>query len=150
MEYRTEVFIDRATHKFGIIYYDSHSIAAVEQFPDTDEPVYFGAKTARAACKQVKCYKITVLFQHLQLDLKFDSSGSLDTNDHVTEAIHAHDFVSALEALAVAAQNKSFCIHTIIAQGFSHVNFDMASRGHTERTVQPWMTAPTGSSNWSR
>jgi histone acetyltransferase HTATIP len=134
---RTELFVDRATHEFGIVYYNSQSIAAVEQFPDTEEPVYFEAKTARAACKHDSCGKVTVLFEHVQLNLKFESTGALGSEDHVSATTHAHSFVNAVEVLAGAAQSKTFRIHTVIAKGFDkNDDFDMVARGYTERVVE--------------
>lgn len=148
---RTELFVDRATHEFGIVYYDSHSIAAVKQFPDTKEPVYFEAKTARAACKHDSCGKVTVLFQHVQLNLKFESSGASGCDDHVSATTHAHGFINALEVLAGAAQNKAFRIHTVIARGFDkNDDFDMVARGYTERVFESWMNQSTGPSHWPR
>jgi histone acetyltransferase HTATIP len=147
---RTGISIDRATHEFGIIYYDVRSVATVQQFPDTDKPVYFEAKTARAACRQDNNEKITVLFQHLQLDLYFVSIGRTDTDDFVSSVKYAHEIVNALEGLAAAAQNKSYATHTIIAKGFEHYSFDMATGGCIECVVQAWMTAPTSSSHWPR
>jgi histone acetyltransferase HTATIP len=147
---RTELFVDRATHEFGIVYYNSQSIAAVEQFPDTEEPVYFEAKTARAACKHDICGKVTVLFEHVQLNLKFESTGALGSEDHVSATTHAHSFVNAVEVLAGAAQSKTFRIHTVIAKGFDkNDDFDMVARGYTERVVESWMSQSTGSSHWS-
>lgn len=55
----TELFVDRAAQKFGIVYYDSNSITAVEQFPDTEELVYSEARTACAACKHGSYGKVT-------------------------------------------------------------------------------------------
>lgn len=148
---RTELFVDRATHEFGIVYYDSHSIAAVEQFPDTEEPVYFEAKTARAACKHDNCGKVTVLFEHLQLNLKFESSGTSGAGDYVSAMTYAHDFVNALEVLAGAAHNKTFRTHTVIAKGFDkNDDFNMVARGYTERVVESWMSQPTATSHWSK
>ncbi|KAF3051363.1 hypothetical protein E8E11_010392 [Didymella keratinophila] len=148
---RTELFVDRATHEFGIVYYDSQSTAAVEQFPDTEEPVYFEAKTTRAACKHDSCGKVTVLFEHVQLNLKFESTGAPGSADHISATTHAHRFVNALEVLAGAAQNKTFRVHTVIAKGFDkNEDFDMVARGYTERIVESWMSQSTGPSHWSK
>jgi len=129
----------------------THSIAAVEQYPDTQGPVYFEAKTARAACKHDSCGKVTVLFEHVQLNLIFESTGALSSEDHISATTHAHSFVNALEVLAGAAQNRTFRIHTVIAKGFNKSDdFDMAARGYTERVIESWMSQSTGSSHWSK
>lgn len=148
---RTELFVDRATHEFGIVYYDSRSIAVVEKFPDTADPVFFEARNARAACKHDNCGKITVLFDHLQLNLKFESTDSPSMADYVSATKHAHDFLSALEVLASAVQNKTFRIHTVIAKGFDkNDDFDMVARGYAGRVFESWMSPATASSPWSR
>jgi hypothetical protein len=134
----TELFIDRATFEFGIIYYDSCSIAAVDQYSDTDEPVYFEAKKARAACWQEQCSKVSILFQDLQIDLKF------------LIPRHAREFVDALENLAAMTQNKSFCKHAITTKGFSNSYFDMADKGYVERVNQLGMVVPATSSHWAK
>lgn len=148
---RTELFIDRATYDFGIVCFDKHSIAAVKRFPDTGEPVYFEARTTRAACKHYNCGKVTILFEHLQLNLKFESTGASSSDDHISATTHAHEFVNALEVLTGAAQNKTFRIHTVIAKGFDkNDDFDMVTRGYTERFVETWMDQSTESSHWPK
>ncbi|KAJ4403810.1 SAS complex subunit [Didymella pomorum] len=141
----TELSVDRATHEFGIVYYDSLNSS------HTQGPVYFEAKTARAACKHDSCGKVTVLFEHVQLNLIFESTGALSSEDHISATTHAHSFVNALEVLAGAAQNRTFRIHTVIAKGFNKSDdFDMAARGYTERVIESWMSQSTGSSHWSK
>ena len=45
----TNLFLDRTNAEFGFVKYTSPSIASVLRFPETNEPIYFQAKTARAA-----------------------------------------------------------------------------------------------------
>lgn len=122
----------------------------MEQFPDTEEPVYSEAKSVRAARKHDNCSKVTVLFEHLQLNLKFESSGDSGAEDYVSAMSYAHDFVDALEVLASAAKNQAFRPHTVTAKGFDkNDDFDMVARGYTERVVGSWISHSTGSSHWS-
>ncbi|KAJ4383252.1 hypothetical protein N0V86_001297 [Didymella sp. IMI 355093] len=72
-------------------------------------------------------------------------------DDYISATTYAHGFVSALEVLAGAAQNKTFRVHTVIAKGIDkNDDFDMVARGYTECVVEPWMSQPTSSSPWSK
>ena len=135
----TKIFIDRSTHEFGIVYYNSNSAAAVEQFPDTDEPVFFPAKNALLACWHSKCKKISVLFQHVQIDLGFRS------------AAEAREFLDTFEDAAATTQNISFCTYEHHSSNrFKEKCFDMVKEKIAGRIVQPWMDAHAPSSEWPR
>jgi len=90
------LFLDRANSEFGFIRYTTNAVAVVVQFPDTGEPIYFSIKDAQVAAWRDKCRKISILFQHLQVDLDF---GSPDPARH---------FLGVLEDLAMAAGNHFF------------------------------------------
>ncbi|KAI4941631.1 hypothetical protein J4E91_010662 [Alternaria rosae] len=62
----TTLFLDHANTEFGFIRSTSSNIASVFRFRETDEPIYFQAKTARAAAWRDKSKKLSILFQHLQ------------------------------------------------------------------------------------
>jgi hypothetical protein len=91
----SRIYIDRANGEFGIISPSSIAVANLAQFPD-DEPIYFQGKNARAASWRVKCKKVTLLFEFLQVDLDF------------VEVDCAHAFVHSVEAMALAAGNHYF------------------------------------------
>ncbi|KAJ4331547.1 hypothetical protein N0V95_009863 [Ascochyta clinopodiicola] len=133
----TRVFVDRAAHEFGIIYYFANSVAAVEQYSDTGEPVYFQAKTALTACWHSKCKKVSVLFQHLQVDLQFCSTQE------------ARDFLDAFKDSTKITQNNAFHAyeHNSI-KNFSGASFDMVKEEHAGRIIQPRIDAPAASSEW--
>ncbi|KAF9696533.1 hypothetical protein EKO04_005325 [Ascochyta lentis] len=132
----TRMFVDRATHEFGIIYHDSDSVAAVEQFSDTDEPVYFRAKTALAACWHSRCKKVSILFQHLQIDLKFCSIQQ------------AREFLDAFKDAATSTLNSIFYAYEHNnTRIFNSLTFDM-SEEHCGRIAQPWMDVSAPSSEW--
>ncbi|KZM26154.1 hypothetical protein ST47_g2671 [Ascochyta rabiei] len=133
----TRIFVDHATHEFGIVYYYANSVAAVEQFSDTGEPVYFQAKTALMACWHSRCKKISVLFQHLQVDLKFCSTQE------------ARDFLDAFKDAATITQNNVFYAyeHNSI-KTFSSASFDMMKDERASRIAQHRMDAPAPSSEW--
>ena len=135
---RSEVFVDRATHEFGVVYYDLYSAAAVQQFPDTDEPVFFQASNALAACWHSKCKKVSLLCQHLQVDLGFHS---------IEEA---RDFLDTFEDATATTQNLSFCTyeHSSITK-FRDDSFDMVQDQLTGRVIQSWMDGRAASSEWS-
>jgi len=92
----TTLFLDRANAEFGFVVYTSASIAFVLRFPETNEPMYFQAKTARAAAWRDKSKKIPILFQHLQVDLEFAAPDQ------------ARSFLDVLEDIATAAGNHFF------------------------------------------
>jgi hypothetical protein len=90
------LLLDRANSEFGFVRYTSNAVAVVVQFPDTGEPIYFSVKDARAAAWREKCRKISILFQHLQVDLDFGLPEG------------ARGFLDVLEDLAMAAGNHFF------------------------------------------
>jgi len=92
----TFLFLDRANAEFGFVSSNSSSIATVLRFPETNEPIYFQAKTARAAAWRDKSKKVSILFQHLQVDLEFASTD------------RARGFLDVLEDIATAAGNHFF------------------------------------------
>ncbi|KAH6643776.1 hypothetical protein C7974DRAFT_5230 [Boeremia exigua] len=133
----TTIYVDRATHEFGIVYFASNAAAVMEQFPETNEPVYFTAKDALAACWHTKCKKISILFQHVQINLGFYSPAE------------ARGFLDAFEDATAATQNISFCTyehHSGIK--FREKDFDMVKEKIAGRIVQPWMDAHAPSSEW--
>lgn len=81
--------------EFGIVSHASLAIVSMAQYPD-DDPIYFQAKSARAAAWRTRCKKIALLFQHLQIDLEF------------TSAEDAHAFLHVIEDIAMAAGNHFF------------------------------------------
>jgi hypothetical protein len=92
----TNLFLDRSNAEFGLIRYTAANIASVLRFPETNEPMYFQAKNARAAAWRDKSKKVSILFQHLQLDLEFASPD------------RACAFLNVLEDIAMAAGNHFF------------------------------------------
>jgi len=92
----TFLFLDRANAEFGFVSSNSSSIATVLRFPETTEPIYFQAKTARAAAWRDKIKKVSILFQRLQVDLEFASPD------------RARSFLDVLEDIATAAGNHFF------------------------------------------
>lgn len=91
----SQLYLDRANGEFGITSHASLAITTLAQFPD-DEPIYFEGKGARAASWRSKCKKISLLFQHLQIDLDF------------TSVDQAHGFLHVVEDIAMAAGNNFF------------------------------------------
>lgn len=135
----TRVYVDRATHDFGIIYFDSAAAAAVEVYEDTGEPIYFSAKDAVAACWHSKCKKISLLFECLQFNLSFQSPAE------------ARDFLDAFEDATAATHNISFCTYEHHSMSkFQVKSFDMLAEKVAGRVVQPWMDAHAPSSEWPR
>jgi hypothetical protein len=96
----TQLYLDRANGEFGIVTYDSLSTATMVQFTD-DEPVYFQAKIARAASFRSKCRKISLLFQHMQIDLEF------------TSPEQARTFLNMVEDISMAAGNHFFYTYEV-------------------------------------
>ena len=92
----TFLFLDRANAEVGFVSFNTHSIATVLRFPETTEPIYFQAKTARAAAWRDKIKKVSILFQRLQVDLEFASPD------------RARSFLDVLEDIATAAGNHFF------------------------------------------
>ena len=92
----TFLFLDRANAEFGFVRSSTFSIATVLRFPETNEPIYFQAKTARAAAWRDKIKKVSILFQRLQVDLEFASPD------------RARSFLDVLEDIATAAGNHFF------------------------------------------
>jgi len=88
-----ELHLDRANSEFGLLYRLEASAAIVAQFAENDEPVYFHASWALAACHRPNghCRKVTVLLPNYQVDMEFDHPG------------HAQTFVATLKALATNA-----------------------------------------------
>ncbi|KAH7363678.1 acyl-CoA N-acyltransferase [Pyrenochaeta sp. MPI-SDFR-AT-0127] len=134
-----DLFLDRVNGEFGFIRYNSRAVATIVQFPDTAEPIYFQAKGARAAAWRAKARKISVLFQHLQIDLEFISPEQ------------ARSFLCLLEEFAMAAGNHFFYSHEVPTdRAFMRADFDMIKHGFTGRAGQPWMAVPVDSSEWPR
>jgi hypothetical protein len=92
---QSRLYLDRANSEFGIVSHASLAIVSMAQYPD-DDPIYFQAKSARAAAWRTRCKKIALLFQHLQIDLEF------------TSAEDAHAFLHVIEDIAMAAGNHFF------------------------------------------
>jgi len=92
----TSLFLDRANAEFGFVAYTSAGIAFVLRFPETNELMYFQAKSARAAAWRDKSKKASILFQHLQVDLEFAAPDQ------------ARSFLDVLEDIATAAGNHFF------------------------------------------
>jgi histone acetyltransferase HTATIP len=91
----SQLYLDRANGQFGVVYQSQLAVTTLAQFPD-DEPVYLEGKCARAAAWRPKCKKISLLFQHAQLDLEF---ASVD---------QAHSFLHMVEDIVMAAGNRFF------------------------------------------
>ncbi|KAI4639122.1 uncharacterized protein J4E78_011010 [Alternaria triticimaculans] len=135
----TFLFMDRANAEFGFVDSTSFSIASVLRFPETDEPIYFQAKTARAAAWRDKSKKVSVLFQHLQVDIEFASPD------------RARGFLDVLEDIATAAGNHFFYSYEVPQKvAFVKTDFDMEQQGFTSRAPRPWMAVPADSSEWPR
>ncbi|KAI4701113.1 hypothetical protein J4E89_010809 [Alternaria sp. Ai002NY15] len=135
----TNLFLDRANAEFGFVVYASASIAFVLRFPETNEPIYFQAKTARAAAWRDKSKKVSILFQHLQVDLVFVAPDQ------------ARSFLDVLEDVATAAGNHFFYSYEVPQKvAFVKPDFDMEQQGFTSRAPQPWMAVPADSSEWLR
>ncbi|KAI4640864.1 uncharacterized protein J4E79_011794 [Alternaria viburni] len=135
----TTLFLDRANAEFGFVAYTSASIAFVLRFPETNEPIYFQAKTARAAAWRDKSKKVSILFQHLQVDLEFASTD------------RARGFLDVLEDIATAAGNHFFYSYEVPQKvAFVKPDFDMEQQGFTSRAPQPWIAVPADSSEWPR
>ncbi|KAI4638951.1 hypothetical protein J4E93_009701 [Alternaria ventricosa] len=135
----TNLFLDRANAEFGFVVYASASIAFVLRFPETNEPIYFQAKTARAAAWRDKSKKVSILFQHLQVDLVFVAPDQ------------ARSFLDVLEDIATAAGNHFFYSYEVPQKvAFVKPDFDMEQQGFTSRAPQPWMAVPADSSEWLR
>jgi histone acetyltransferase HTATIP len=90
-----ELYLDRANGEFGIVSASSSAMTTLAQYPD-GEPVYFQGKTARAASWRAKCRKISLLFDHCQIDFEF------------THVEAAHSFLRVVENIAMAAGNHFF------------------------------------------
>ena len=157
IDVHTTLFLDRANAEYGFVVYTSASIAFVLRFPETNEPIYFQAKTARAAAWRDKSKKVSILFQHLQVDLEFVSPD------------RARSFLDVLEDIATAAGNHFFysyevpqyahcptfdIVHETDISGrkvaFVKADFDMEQQGFTSRAPQPWMAVSADSSEWPR
>lgn len=95
------LMLDRANSEFGLLYEIGNGKAAMAQFPDTDEPVFFQVSRARAACSRfnASCKKVCVLMPHFQLDLQF------------TKSAHASDFLQMLGRLATKVGNVYFEVY---------------------------------------
>ncbi|KAJ4991436.1 BTB/POZ domain-containing protein [Stagonosporopsis vannaccii] len=133
----TNVFVDRTTQEFGIVYFHSDATATVEKFPDTHEPIFFSAKDALAACWHNKCKKISILYHHVQINLVLQS------------ASEARGFLDAFEDATGTTQNISFCTyehHSL--HKFRERSFSMAKEKIGGRVVQHWMDAHAPSSEW--
>jgi hypothetical protein len=92
---QSRLYLDRANSEFGIVSHASPAIISMAQYPD-DDPIYFQAKSARAAAWRTRCKKIALLFQHLQIDLEF------------TSVEDAHAFLHVIEDIAMTAGNNFF------------------------------------------
>lgn len=138
----TTIFVDRATHEFGFVFYPGTSeVAVVAQFSDTEEPVFFSAKDALAACWHSKSRKVTILLlQQTQVGLKFPTS------------LEARAFLDAFEDAAATAHNISFITYEHHSPSkFMEKSFDMVKEQIAGRVVQPWMNAHhKPSSEWPR
>jgi histone acetyltransferase HTATIP len=138
----TTIFVDRATHEFGFVFYPGASeVAFVAQFPDTEEPAFFSAKDALAACWHSKSRKVTLLLlQQTQVSLKFPTSSE------------ARAFLDAFEDAAATAHNISFTTYEHESLNkFKAEGFDMVNENIAGRVVQPWMNAHSKpSSEWPR
>ncbi|KAJ8113355.1 hypothetical protein OPT61_g4493 [Boeremia exigua] len=133
----TKLYVDRATHEFGVVYFDPNGAAALEQSPGTDEPIFFSAGNALAACWHSKSKKISILFPLVQIDLGFRSPSE------------ARDFLDAFEDSTATSQNLSFCTyehHSSVK--FKETGFDMKREKISGRIVQPWMDAHIHASEW--
>lgn len=140
VEDHTTIFVDRATHEFGFVFYPDE-VAVVAQFPDTDEPAFFSAKDALAACWHSKSRKVTILLlQQIQISLKFSTSSE------------ARAFLDAFEDAAATAHNMSFSTYEHHSLNkFSEKSFDMVKEQCAGRVVQPWMNVHhKPSSEWPR
>jgi histone acetyltransferase HTATIP len=91
----SQLYLDRANGEFGIVSQALLAITTLAQYPD-DDPIYFEGKGARAASWRAKCKKVSLLFQHAQVDLEFASIEQ------------AHSFLHMVEDIAMAAGNKFF------------------------------------------
>lgn len=138
-EIPTIIFVDRATHEFGLVYYDTNAVAVVERFPDTEEPAFFPAKHALAACWHNKCNKISILLKQTQVDLTFHTP---------TEA---RDFLDTFEDAAASTQNISFCTYEHHSLNkLKDRSFDMVDENIAGRVVQTWIDAHKTTSEWTR
>ncbi|KAI4612400.1 uncharacterized protein J4E87_010301 [Alternaria ethzedia] len=135
----TFLFLDRANAEFGFVSTNHSGFATVLRFPETNEPIYFQAKTARAAAWRDKSKKVSILFQHLQVDLEFASPD------------RARSFLDVLEDIATAAGNHFFYSYEVPQKvAFVKPDFDMEQQGFTSRAPQPWMAVPADASEWPR
>jgi hypothetical protein len=116
-------------------------VAFVAQFPDTEEPAFFSAKDALAACWHSKSRKVTLLLlQQTQVSLKFPTS------------LEARAFLDAFEDAAATAHNISFTTYEHQSLNkFKEESFDMVKEQIAGRVVQPWMNAHNKpASEWPR
>ena len=105
------LFLDRANAELGFIRYFTPNIASVAWGPEPDEPLYFQAKTARAAAWRDKSKKVSVLLWGVQLDLGFVSPD------------RARSFLDVLEDIATAAGNHFFYSYEVPQYEFSHIRY---------------------------
>ncbi|KAF1835042.1 hypothetical protein BDW02DRAFT_310501 [Decorospora gaudefroyi] len=136
------LLLDRANAEFGLIYQTEPGIAVMAQFPDTEEPVYFQASKARAACTRFNnsCKKVCILMQHLQLDLTFMTGA------------HAADFLRRLGRIATRVGNLHFEVHEAASNAImGRADFSMEKEGYGNCSTQAWMAIPDdNTSEWAR
>ena len=131
------LFVDRATHEFGAVYYNLNSAAIPQRLEGTEEPAFFSVKYALAACWHSKSRKVSILLEYAQVDLEF----------HTVE--EAREFLNTFEDAAATTQNNSFCSyehHSL--RKLEDNSFNMANESISGRSFRPWMDA--GSSEWTR
>jgi hypothetical protein len=91
----SRLYLDCANGEFGIVSASASVMTTLAQYPD-DDPIHFRGKLARAASWRAKCKKISLLFDHLQIDFEFL---------HVEAA---HGFLHVVGDIAIAAGNQFF------------------------------------------
>ncbi|KAH8724399.1 histone acetyltransferase MYST2 [Phaeosphaeriaceae sp. PMI808] len=133
------LLLDRANGELGIV--SAHqplATMALAQFPD-DEPIYFEAKTGRAASWRPKCKKVSLLFEHMQIDLEFIT---------VDEA---HRFLHTVEDIAMVAGNHHFYSYEVpCGVPFVRADFDMVKHGYVDRLSHNWLGMNSKDTEWPR
>jgi hypothetical protein len=99
----SRLYLDRANGEFGIVSASSSVMTTLAQYPD-NEPIYFQGKMARAVSWRAKCKKISLLFNHYQIDFEFF---------HVEAA---HSFLHVVENITMAAGNHFFYSYEVPLQ----------------------------------
>lgn len=99
---QASLVLDRAHSEFGLVTHIASGITILEEFVSRNEPIYFQASKARAACYRAnRCKKACILMPSWQIDLEFT------TVDLVQQ------FMDALKRCAKAVGNTCLDIYDV-------------------------------------